>query len=66
MTRHSEVIIGAAHRVRIADHLDTMRGAEIQRLEIGEFTLGPPLWDVAIELRAGGAIQADAALAETK
>jgi len=43
MTRHAEVIIGAAHRVPIADHLDTMRGAEIQRLEIGEFTLGPPL-----------------------
>jgi hypothetical protein len=50
MTRHSEVIIGAAHRVRIADHLDTI---EARRY-------------VEIELRAGGAIQADAALAETK
>ena len=57
MTRHSEVIIRAAHRVRIANHLDTMRGAEIQRLEIGEFTLGHLYGDVAIELRAGGAIR---------
>ena len=65
MTRHSEVIIGAAHRVRIADHLDTMRGAEIQRLEIGEcLRLAHLCGDVAIEFRAGGAIQADAALAE--
>jgi len=41
------------------------RGAEIQRLEIGEcLRLAHLCGDVAIEFRAGGAIQADAALAE--
>ena len=66
MTSHSEVIIGAAHRVRIADHLDTIEARRSSDWKLASLRLAHLYGDVAIELRAGGAIQADAALAETK